>query len=107
MGKIAGKSATRMCLPFCSLAMKIMTLKGIRPPKEGTTLLLQRPISLIFLQMSKGHSSAEKANKSLSKPPSESPQHATHTKQRSTTPTVLEQLKTAPLHTLKPQPTST
>ena len=91
MGKIAGKSATRMCLPFCSLAMKIMTLKGIRPSKEGTTLLLQRPISLIFLQMSKGHSSAEKANKSLSKPPkSESSQHATHTEQRSTTPTILK-----------------
>ena len=29
LGRIAGQSVTRTCLPFCSLIMKIMTLKGI------------------------------------------------------------------------------
>ena len=49
MGKMAGRLARRMCLPFCNLAMKIMTLKGVYPLKEGTTLPCQRPISLLSL----------------------------------------------------------
>ncbi|KAK9986783.1 hypothetical protein SO802_031734 [Lithocarpus litseifolius] len=69
MGKIAGRSAAQMCLPFYSLAMKIMILKGVRPLKEGTILSRQRPISLISLQMSKSDSSAEKAKKSPFKTP--------------------------------------
>ena len=39
MGKTAGRSVARMCLPFCSLIMKIMVLKGVHPPKDGTILL--------------------------------------------------------------------
>ena len=71
-----------MCLPFCSLVMKIMVLKGVCPPKEGTILLRQRPISLISLQMSKSHSSAERTKLSPSKTPkSESSQHATPSEQ--------------------------
>ena len=38
MGKTVGRSAARMCLPFCSLAMKIMIFKGVYLLKEGTTL---------------------------------------------------------------------
>ena len=49
MGKTTGRSTARMCLPFCSLIMKIMVLKGVCPPKDGTTLLHQRPISLVSL----------------------------------------------------------
>ena len=44
MGKRARRSPTRTCLSFWSLIMKIMTLKGIRPPKDGTILLHQGPI---------------------------------------------------------------
>ena len=49
MGKTAGQSNAQMCLPFCNLVMKIMVLKGFRPPKEGTILLRQRPISKMSL----------------------------------------------------------
>ena len=79
MGKTVERLATRMCFPFCSLVMKIMILKGVCPLKEGTTLPSQRPISLLSLQMSKGHSSTEKARKSPPKPPkSESSQRVVH-----------------------------
>ena len=37
--KIAGQSVAWMCLPFFSLIMKIMILKGVHPPKDGTILL--------------------------------------------------------------------
>ena len=104
MGKIVGRLVARMCLPFCSLAVKIIILKGVCPPKEGTTLPRQRPISLLSLQMSKGYSSTEKARKSPSKPPkSESSQHATPTRQRSTAFTVpLEQPEIAFPHIPEP-----
>ena len=39
MVKTAGRSIARMCLPFCSLVMKIMVLKGVHPAKDGTILL--------------------------------------------------------------------
>ena len=108
MGKTAGRLATRMCLPFYSLSMKIMTFLGVCPPKEGTTLPRQRPISLHSLQMRKGHPSSEKAKKSPSKPPkSESSQHTTRTGQRSVALTVIKQLEIASPHILEPQPAST
>ena len=108
MGKIVGRSAARMCLPFCSLAMKIMILKGVLPPKQGTILSCQSPISLISLQRSKSHSSTEKAKKSPSKTPkNESAQHATPTEQRSAAPTIPKQTKTAIPHIPEPQSTST
>ena len=62
IGKTAARTATRTCLPFCSLIMKIMVLKGVRPPKDGKTMVCFRPLSMISLQASKSHSS--KAHKS-------------------------------------------
>ena len=108
MGKTVGRSTARMCLPSYSLVMKIMVLKGVRPPKEGTILLRQQPISLISLQMSKSHSSAKRTKCSPSKTPkSESSQHATPFEQRSVAPTIPRQTETAFPHILEPQSTST
>ena len=50
LGRIAGRSAARTCLPFCNLILKIMTLKGIHPPKDGMLLPHQGPIPLYSLQ---------------------------------------------------------
>ena len=69
LGNTTGRSATRTCLPFCSLIMKILLLKGIHPPKDGTILTQQGPISLQSLKSSKFHLSAERTKKSASKPP--------------------------------------
>ena len=78
MGKTIGRSAAGMCLPFCSLVMKVMVLKSVHPPKEGTILLRQGPISMMSPQMSKSHYSIERAKQSPSKTPkSNSSQHAT------------------------------
>ena len=49
MWKTVGRTVAWMCLPFCSLIMKIMVLKGVHPPKDETILLRQRPISLVSL----------------------------------------------------------
>ena len=88
--------------------MKIMTLKGVRSSKEGITLSRQRPISLITLQMSKGHLFAKKAKKSPPKPPkSESSQHAISTGSRSPAPTVLEKPETTFPHIPEPYLAST
>ena len=38
IGKTAVRTATRTCLPFCSLLMKIMVLEGVRPPTDGKIL---------------------------------------------------------------------
>ena len=45
LGRTARRPAARTCLPFCGLIMKIMTLKGIHLPKDGTVLsrLVQFP----------------------------------------------------------------
>ena len=43
LGKTASQSAARTCLPFCNLIMKILLLKGIRPPKNGIVLPHQGP----------------------------------------------------------------
>ena len=97
MGKIARQTATRMCLSFCSLIMKIMVLKGVCPPKDGTILVRQCPISMVSLQMSKSHSSAERENRNPSKTPkSESFPHATPSGHCSTTHTTLGHTKTTP-----------
>ena len=108
MWKTAGWSAARMCLTFCSLVMKIIVLNDVHPPKEGTILLHQWPISLISLQMSKSHSSTERTKHSPSKTPkSKSPQHATPSKQRSAAPTIPGQTETAFHHIPEPRSTST
>ena len=52
-----GKTAARTCRPFYSLLMKIMELKGFRPPRNVKILVLHHPISMVSLQMSKIHSS--------------------------------------------------
>ena len=49
LGRIVGRSAARTCLPFYSLIMKIMTLKGIHPPEDGMVLPSQGSISLYSL----------------------------------------------------------
>ena len=57
LGRIAGRSTARKCLPCRYPIMKIMTFKRIHPP-----------ISFHSLQSSKVHSSIERAKKSPSKP---------------------------------------
>ena len=57
IGKIAAQSATRACIPFCSLIMKIILLEGVNPPLDGKMMNRPRPISMITLQASKSHSS--------------------------------------------------
>ena len=91
--------AARTCLPFCSLLMKIVALKGVRPPKDGKILVLLRPISMVSLQVSKSHSSKV--------PKRESFPYATPSGHGSTTHTSPGQTKTASLHTPELQTTST
>ena len=108
MGKMARQSNANMCLPFYSLVMKIMVLEGVHPPKDGTILLHQRPISMMSLQMSKSHPSTERTKHSPSKTPkSDSSQHATPFEHRSDASIILGHLETAFPHTYKPEPTST
>ena len=108
LGRIAGQSTTRTYLPFCSLIMKIMTLKGIHPPEDGMVLPSQGSISLYSLQSSKVHSFIERAKKSPSKPSkSGSSSHASPTGKSSATPSVSKLPETSPPHTLEPQPSST
>ena len=108
LGRIAGWPTARTCLPFCSLIMKIMTLKGIHLPKDGMVLSRQGPISLYSLQSSKVHSSIERANKSPSKPPkSGSSSHASPIGKISVAPSVSKLPETSSPHNLEPQPSST
>ena len=105
---MARQSNANMCLPFYSLVMKIMVLEGVHPPKDGTILLHQRPISMMSLQMSKSHPSTERTKHSPSKTPkSDSSQHATPFGHRSAIPTIPEHPEIAFPHTPKLQSTST
>ena len=102
MGKIAGRAVARMCLPFYSLIMKIMVLKGICLPKDGTILVRLCPISMESLQMSKSHSSAKQEKQNPSKTPkSESLPHATLSGHGSAAHTTPRHTETASLHTLE------
>uniref|UniRef100_A0A7N2KXK3 Uncharacterized protein n=1 Tax=Quercus lobata TaxID=97700 RepID=A0A7N2KXK3_QUELO len=108
LGRIVGRSAARTCLPFCSLIMKIMTLKGIHLSKDGTVLSRQGPISLYSLQTSKVYSSVERAKKSPSKlPKSGSSSHAFPIGKSSAAPSVSKLLETSSPYTPKPQPSNT
>ena len=49
IGKTAARSATRACIPFCSLIMKIILLEGVNPPSDGKMMNRPRPISTITL----------------------------------------------------------
>ena len=79
IGKIAARSAAKMCLPFCSLLMKIILHEGVSPPRDGKLLVHRRPISISSLEKSKSHSSIERKKQNLSTPPKgEFVQHVTH-----------------------------
>ena len=68
-----------MCLPFCSLLMKIILHEGISPPRDGKLLDRHSPISISSLKKSKSHSSTERTKQTLPTPPKdESIQHDTH-----------------------------
>ena len=69
IGKIAARSAAKMCLPFCSLLMKIILHEGVSPPRDGKLLVHRRPISISSLEKSKSHSSIERKKQNLSTPP--------------------------------------
>ena len=94
-----GKTAARTCLPFCSLLMKIMVLKGFCPPKDEKILVCLRPISMVSLRASKSHSSKV--------PKSESFPHANPSDHGSATHTSLGHTETSSPHTPKLQTTST
>ena len=69
IGKTIARSAAKVCLPFCSLVMKIMLNEGVRPPSDGKIVVCHCLISISSLEKSKSHSSAEKKKKNLSTPP--------------------------------------
>ena len=103
-----GKIAARMCFPFCSLIMKIMVLKGVCPPRDGTILVRQRPISMVSLQMRKSHPSAEREKQNPSKTPkSESFPHVIPSSHGSAAHTTTGHTETTSPHILEPQTTST
>ena len=70
IGKIAARSAAKLCLPFYSLVMKIMLNEGVCLPSDGKIVVRRRPISISIssLEKSKSHSSAGKKKKNLSTP---------------------------------------
>ena len=79
IGKTAAQTAAQMCLPFCSLLMKIMIHEGVFPPKDGKFIVRHHPISITSLQKSKSHSFAEWKMQNLSTTPkSEFVQHVNH-----------------------------
>ena len=85
-----------------------MTLKGIRPPKDGTVLPRQGLISLHSLQKIKGHLSIKRAKKSPSKPlKSESSHHASPIGKSSAAPSVFEHPEIASPRILELHPSST
>ena len=96
IGKIVARSATRTCIPFCSLVMKIMVLEGVSPPTTGKKMDRLRPLFMISLQASKSHSSKA--------PKSEPFLHSTSSDQGSATPIHTE--TTSPIPS-KMQTTST
>ena len=79
--------------------MKVMVLKGVHPPRDGTILVLHRLISMVSLQMSKSHSSKV--------PKSEPLPHATPSGHGSVAHTMSGHTETASPHTPKLQMTTT
>ena len=103
-----GKTAAWMCLPFCSLIMKIMVLKGVRLPRGVMVLVHQCLISMLFLQMSKSHFSAEREKQNLSKTPkSEFVPHVTPSDHGLVAHITLGHIEIASPHIPEPQTTST
>ena len=88
--------------------MKIMVLKGVCLPRDGTILVRRHPISILSLQMSKSHSSAEWEKQNPSKTPkSESVLHVTPSGHGSAAHIATRHTKTASPHIPEPQTTST
>ena len=76
--------------------------------ERWTILPHQGPSSLHSLQMSKGHSSTEKAKKSPFKPPnSESSHHASPTRKSTAAPSVFKNPETISPYIPEPHPSST
>ena len=69
LGKTASKSATRTCLPFCNLIMKILLLKGVHNPSIGIVLTHPGPITFHSLKSSKNQSFVETTKKSSTRTP--------------------------------------
>ena len=68
-----------MCLPFCSLLMKIILHEGVSPPRDGKLLVHHCLISISSLEKSKSHSSTKRKKQTLSTTPKgEFVQHVTH-----------------------------
>ena len=88
IGKTAARSAARLCIPFCSLVMKIMILEGVSPPTDGKKMDHLRPLSMFSLQASKSHSSKA--------PKSEPFLHTTSSSQGSATPMHIETISPIP-----------
>ena len=85
-----------------------MVLKGVCPPRDGTILVRQRPISMTFLQKSKSHSSVEREKQNPSKTlKSEFVPHVTPSNHGSATHTTPGHTDTASPHILEPPTTST
>ena len=96
IGKTTARTRAQMCLPFCSLLMKIMKHEGVRPPKDRKIIVCHRPISIASLQKSKSQSSTKRKKQDLSTTQKNESAH--------TTPGHIE--TTFP-HILEPQTTST
>ena len=103
MGKMERRLAARMCLPFCSLVMKIMVLKGVHPPKEGTILLRNDQYPWCHSNWARVIFFAERAKQSPSRTPKSDPsQHATPFEHRSPAPIILGHPETIFSDTLEP-----
>ena len=90
IGKTATRTASQMCLPFCSLLMKIMNHEGVRPPKYGKIIVHHRPISIASLQNSKSQSSAKRKKQDLSTMPKSESAHTTPRHTKTTSPPIPE-----------------
>ena len=88
--------------------MKIMVHEVVRPPRDGTILVRQCPISMASLQKSKSHSSVEREKQIPSKTPkSESVPHVTPFVHGSAAHTTFGHTDTASPHIPELQTTST
>ena len=85
-----------------------MVHEVVRPPRDGTILVRQCPISMASLQKSKSHSSVEREKQIPSKTPkSESVQHVTPSGHGSAIHITPRHTETTSPHIPKPQTTST
>lgn len=55
--KTTSRTSSRNCIPFCSLVMKILRLKGVPLPKDESPVTQPQQINIRTYNASKGHSS--------------------------------------------------